>query len=225
MRPVVRGEDPGGYADHRFAYPKLVDRLGRYCSYCEAPLKNGQVEHVLPQDLHPHLSMRWSNFLLACGNCNATKEVWPRDRDEAFWPDQDNTARAYEYPTHRTPWVNAQLNTADSSRAEALLVHTGVDRHPGHPRWSEKDDRWDMRNEVWDKALECREDLHKANTLIHRKRIAELAEKSGFWSVWRAVFAEDIDMLRRLNSAFVGTAADAFDAETLRPIPRAGGRL
>lgn len=58
-----------------------------------------------------------------------------------------------------------------------------------------------------------------------RQTVADLAAASGFWSVWRAVFSDDTDMLNRLNEGFQGTARDCFDLETSRPVPRPGGRL
>lgn len=228
MRPVARGPDPGGYTAYGFAYRPLVEAIGRYCSFCEAPIKNGQVEHVLPQDHYSGLALSWDNFLLACLNCNATKGAWPTpalgDRGVAYWPDQDNTARAYEYRKHLPPRAIAHLPDAQRLRAEALLSQTGVDRWPDHPRWSEKDDRWELRLEAWDKAIDALADLGLEDTQIHRKRIALQAAATGFWSVWRAVFAGDTDMLRRLNEAFRGTDPACFDAN-LELVARPGGQL
>lgn len=56
----------------------LVNTIGFYCSYCEAPLYyNAHVEHKLPKSLFPRNAMEWSNFLLACNSCNAGKGVTP----------------------------------------------------------------------------------------------------------------------------------------------------
>jgi hypothetical protein len=225
---VERGADPGGYTEYGLAYRPLVGRIGRYCSFCEAPLKNGHVEHALPKDEYPGLVLSWSNFLAACSNCNSTKGVWPTvalgGRAATFWPDVDNTARAFEYPMHLPPRPASTLAPTDQALGNALLVGTGVDRSPAHERWSEKDDRWELRIEVWDHALDCRADLAANDTPILRKRTAELAAARGFWSVWRAVFAADLDMLLRINAAFVGTSPACFDAAA-QPVPRPGGRL
>jgi hypothetical protein len=227
VRPVERGDDPGGYAEPVLAYRPLVQRIGRYCSYCESPIKNGQVEHVLPRNGYGTLTMTWSNLLLACLNCNATKQDWPTvangARNAAFWPDTDNTARAYEYRPHLPPRA-ASLTEAERQLATALLTETGVDRHPDHPRWSEKDDRWDLRDEAWNKALGCWSDLQSEDSPIHRKRIAEQAASTGFWSVWRTVFQADPEMLSRFNLAFTGTASSCFDPRGAL-VPRPGGRL
>lgn len=229
MRPVKRGDDPGGYSEYGMAYRPLVGAVGRYCSFCEAPVKNGHVEHVLPKDLYQHLELKWTNFLVACANCNSTKGVWPTPalggRDAAFWPDVDNTARAYSYRKHLPPNADPALSATDQAKATALLQATGVERSPTHPRWSEKDDRWDLRMEAWDKALICHADLQSEDTPMHRKRIAEVAGGTGFWSVWRAVFDADTDMLDRINRAFKGTDPTSFDPSTFRPVPRPGGRM
>lgn len=229
MRPVERGADPGGYVKYSAARRPLKGRIGYYCSYCEAPLKNGEVEHILPQKAYPDHKMDWDNFIFACGNCNPSKGNWPRPcdggRDAAYWPDTDNTACAYEYRRHLPPRVAGNLTAGEQKKAEALLQKTGVDKHPGHSSWSTRDDRWELRMEAWGKAEDARLNLEAQDTLIVRKCIASDAAGTGFWSVWRAVFVSDPDMLRRLNNAFVGTAIDCFDSSTLAPIRGGRGRL
>jgi hypothetical protein len=237
MRPVRRGGSPNaaGYRAYGDAYRDLVERVGRCCSFCEAPLKNGHVEHALPKVLYPELELAWDNFLLACVNCNSTKGDWPLrvpkvpgervGRDASLWPDLDNTALAYEYRRHRPPRVRPGLDPAHEALALSLLVHTGVDKHPEHPLFSPRDDRWELRMEAWDKALGCRDDLAAQDDPLHRRRIAELARATGFWSVWCAVFAGDADMLGRLHDAFEGTDPSCFDPATLHPRPGARGRV
>jgi len=85
MRPVKRGSSPvqEDYRHHSEAKPDLVSRLGQYCSYCERPISTQlAVEHIQPQGLpkYEHLKGRWNNFLLACINCNSTKQ----DKDVLF---------------------------------------------------------------------------------------------------------------------------------------------
>jgi len=229
MRPVERGLDPGGYSRYGLAYRSLVGRIGRYCSFCEAGLKNGHVEHVLPKQPYPQFELSWDNFLLSCCNCNSTKGVWPTPaaggRAAALWPDADNTARAFVYAPHLPPAVEPSLPAPLSALAQAVLDHTGVDRHPGHPGWSEKDDRWELRDEAWGCALQSQADLAANDTPFHRTTIAALAAGKGFWSVWRAVFAADQDMLQRIDEAFQGTAPSCFLPVTRQPVPRPGGRL
>jgi len=62
MRPVERGDHPviegkavvfKKYGDAR---RHLVERLGRYCSYCEMRCNQpAHIEHVLPKSLNPPL--------------------------------------------------------------------------------------------------------------------------------------------------------------------------
>ena len=230
MRPVERDRDPGGYAEYQQAFRLLAADIGEYCSYCEDTLKNGHVEHVLPKrpDAYPELALTWNNFLLACTNCNSTKGAWPTPADGGraitYWPDVDNTARAFDYPARLPPRVSRDLPSGQAAMAQRLLTQTGVDRHPAHPDWSERDDRWRHRMVAWDKAFQARDDLVDTDTVAHRRTIANLAASTGFWSVWRAVFAKDSDMLRRLNDAFRGTAP-CFDPVTSSAVARRRGRL
>lgn len=40
------------------------------CNYCESNEAN-DIEHILPKKLFPHLTFLWTNYLLACQNCNS----------------------------------------------------------------------------------------------------------------------------------------------------------
>jgi hypothetical protein len=40
------------------------------CNYCESNEAN-DIEHILPKKLFPHLTFLWTNYLLACPNCNS----------------------------------------------------------------------------------------------------------------------------------------------------------
>jgi hypothetical protein len=44
----------------------------RRCAYCEDSLAD-EVEHNYPKNLFPDLTFQWSNYLFACGPCNAPK--------------------------------------------------------------------------------------------------------------------------------------------------------
>lgn len=229
MRPVQRPPSTLTFSEHREAYRPLVAAIGRYCSYCEAPLKNGHVEHVLPQQHYGSLRLLWSNFLLACSNCNGTKQAWPNPggggRKAGFWPDCDNTSRAFQYAIHQPPQPEGSLTVAQRRQAQEMLRRTGLDKSPAHPDWSASDDRWDMRNDTWDIAAQCKVDLQAEDTEAHRRSIAGRAGDRGFWSVWRTVFADDEDMLRRINSSFKGTSRASFHLRTAAALPRPGGRL
>ena len=74
MRPIDRGPAPRAYAEYGDSIGDLVDRLGRYCSYCERRLPTHlAVEHMAPKSLHEGRELDWCNFLLGCVNCNLSK--------------------------------------------------------------------------------------------------------------------------------------------------------
>ncbi|MEX0714336.1 MAG: hypothetical protein WD278_18515 [Pirellulales bacterium] len=232
MRPVERGDAPLDhdgkpvlFRHYRDARDMLIQRIGDFCSYCEVALHSAvAVEHVSPKSLHPSSEREWSNFLLACDYCNPIKA----DRDVAvgdyFWPDQDNTARLFQYELDQAPKVGHGLTEAQHAIASRTLELTGLDRVPGHPRFSGRDRRWLKRNEVWGIALQAFKLLQANDTLEMRSLICLTAISRGGWSIWMTVFAQDIDMRSRFVNGFRGTAHNCFDAET-RPILRAGGRI
>jgi uncharacterized protein (TIGR02646 family) len=231
MRPVVRGDaplddegSPLAYADYKDARDDLIDRMGDYCSYCEVALHSQvDVEHVLPKSLNPALELEWDNFLLACGNCNSIKGNKEVDLADFYWPDQDNTLRVFVYAQDQPPQIAADP-AVDGDRAQRTLELTGIDRLPGHPRFSDRDRRWLKRFEAWSIALEVAELIQHNDSEAMRSLAVEVAKGRGFWSVWFTVFREDADMRRRLIADFQGTAADCFDDDA-NLIPRPGGAL
>ena len=102
MHWVDRGSEPNGLAQIRTAFtPRWVgyytQRVGRpptdshwrrfhsdltrifasLCAYCEEATK-GEVEHLRPKSRFPRLVYSWSNWLLACHECNHAKSsTWP----------------------------------------------------------------------------------------------------------------------------------------------------
>lgn len=103
MRPVSKGNLPYLYANgepYGQAADGLAARIGKYCSYCERLLDHGrEVEHIQPKSIVANnaLETAWSNFLLACKNCNATKSKHNPGLDEWLIPDRDNTQAAFVY--------------------------------------------------------------------------------------------------------------------------------
>lgn len=230
MRPVVRGDvpvddegNPVTYADYKDARDDLIEHMGDYCSYCEVALHDQvDVEHVLPKSLNPSLAREWSNFLLACGTCNSIKGNNEVDLDDYYWPDQDNTLRAFFYEQDEPPQINSGSGV-DHPTAQRTLELTGIDRVPGHSRLSDRDRRWKKRFGAWGIALIARGNLGTADSVEMRETIVMLAQALGFWSVWFSAFHDDEDMQLRLISEFPGTSADCFDNVTL--VPRPTGRI
>jgi HNH endonuclease len=234
MRPVRRGPVPehGGvpktYAAYGDARDDLIARLGDYCSYCELPCSQGPaVEHVQPkkgQHGHPELERVWDNFLLGCPSCNSVKGSQQVVVSDYYWPDQDNTFRAFKYDVDRAPQPADGLSTLERVQAERTLQLTGLDREPSHPGLTPKDRRWLKRREAWGKAIISFGNLQAAPSEEMRIQIVLDALGTGFWSVWMTVFSKDPDMLRRFVTSFVGTEPACFDAE-MNPVPRPGGRI
>ncbi len=185
------------------------------------------VEHVQPKrgkSGRPELELVWDNFLLGCMSCNSTKGDKPVVLSDFFWPDQDNTFRAFKYELDRAPQAADGLSPPQRDRVERTLRLTGLDREPTHPQLTRKDRRWLKRREAWGIALQAFHNLQQEPSEAMRQQIVINAIGVGFWSVWMTVFADDPDMKRRFVAGFVGTARDCFDAE-MNPVARPGGQI
>lgn len=209
--------------------------MGDYCSYCESPYP-ADVEHKLPKHVHPDRERRWENFLLSCKSCNSIKHSQQNagsvvDPDAALalylWPDTDNTARAFVYHQDRNDVTVAPgLPRRIAKAAAATIDMTGINRIPGKtPGPRPRDRRWLKRRDAWRIAEAKREELAKNDTPSLRACIAALAGATGFWSVWRVVFAADPQMLALIDQAFMGTAPDCFASATRLPVARPNGRV
>jgi len=233
MRPVERGiipadknGNPKQYKEYGDARDDLIDQLGAYCSYCEMRIPTPAVEHIQPKSLSRNLELEWSNFLLACTSCNSVKKdkvINDSNIGDYFWADSDNTFLAFYYEKNRAPHISISLTGFQQKIAKNTLELTGIDREPLHPKLSEKDRRWKERNEAWGKAERARTNLIKTSTDAMREQIIDTAISTGFFSVWMAVFQDDIDMRQRLINTFK-TSINCFDSNT-RPVPRKNGQI
>ena len=213
MRPVERGpwpQDVGTapkvYSPYSRAKGDLLSRLGQYCCYCERPA-DLHVEHVVPKSRRPELEEDWTNLLLACVNCNATKRDKNESRDGYLWPDQDDTEAAFEYLRDGIVRVRDGLPGATSTKAKELFGLVGLGRSPGPV----SDQRWRKRREAWSLAEEARSTFEKVDDAGGKASVVDLVVKAarsvGFWSVWMAVFSSYPHICERLREAFVGTAS------------------
>jgi uncharacterized protein (TIGR02646 family) len=227
MRPVDKGTAPAAtYANYAAALPDLEQRLGRYCSYCERYIAtNLAVEHVQAKSLVPALALTWSNFLLACVNCNSCKGDTPVTVADYLWPDCDNTLRAFEYRTGGVVATHSALAAPVRAKAQASAALVGLDRVPGAATPPTQSDlRWLKRFETWRKANDALRRLSQNDTVELREQIVDTAIATGLFSIWWTVFAADGNMRSRLRAAFVGTCSNSFDAnENLQARP--GGQL
>ncbi|WP_223761317.1 HNH endonuclease [Corallococcus sp. AS-1-6] len=227
MRPVDKGTAPvSTYTNYAEALPDLEQRLGRYCSYCERYIAtNLAVEHVQAKSLVPALALMWSNFLLACVNCNSCKGDTPVTVNDYLWPDSDNTLRAFEYRTGGVVAPHSALAAPVRAKAQASAALVGLDRVPGGAvPPTQRDLRWLKRFETWRKANNAHRRLSQNDTVELREQIVDTALATGLFSIWWTVFAADENMRSRLRAAFVGTCPNSFDAnENLQARP--GGQL
>ena len=237
MRPVNRGHIPtdtsGNETDfHKYqdARGKLIERLGETCSYCEMRLGSGlAVEHVRPKKpdgVDENIIEReldWYNFLLACPNCNSTKSNKDVVLDDYFWPDKDNTFRAFTYSEGGIITPSTELSAELQSKANATIELTGLDKRPlNDPKASDR--RWIKRREVWDIAVRHKKLLSRNDTDDFRELMVCTMTGHAHWSIWMTVFQDDSDMLRRFVKALPGTADDCFDHDGI-PIQRRGGQV
>ncbi len=228
MRPVTRGVAPRVFANYRDAADPLTERLGSYCSYCERYIATHlAVEHIRPKVSSPQLERTWSNFLLACGNCNSCKGHTDVQVAGYLWPDTDNTLRAFQY---RQALVEVEATLTPATKTLALALHrlVGLDKDPGNPmrdrRPTKDDDRWRTRQTIWDVAQRSLANLSGADSPPMRDQIIETALARGGFGIWFTVFGHDADMRRRLIAAFPGTASDCFDGAS-EARGRPGGTL
>ena len=234
MRPVERGSHPKDekendvtYKEYQQARGELIRRLGEYCSYCEMHLDSSlAVEHVRPKKppgasvVDRTRELEWTNFLLACTNCNSTKGDTDVALDDYLWPDRDNTFRALSY----TSGGKVAARDGDfKQKAENIISLTGLDKTPNEDTASDR--RWLNRREAWDMAVRSKGRLSRNDSGDFREQIIETAVANGFWSAWMTVFESDADMLKRLIVAFKGTASSCFDTQNgYAPIARNGGQ-
>ena len=217
MRPIDRGPAPRAYAEYGDSIGDLVDRLGRYCSYCERRLPTHlAVEHMAPKSLHEGRELDWCNFLLGCVNCNSTKGNKDVSDEDVLWPDQHNTMLAIEYSPGGFVQVAGELDDGLRRRARGLIDLVALDRHSaeGWPPPSDRDKRWSQREEVWTTAEQCRSSFERLGESDEAIELVLVAAKGyGFFSVWMAVFGGYSRVKRALIEEFPGTADSCFNGE------------
>lgn len=235
MRPIVRGECPKKdgkdivYSDYANARGELIERIGEQCSYCEQHLDSSlAIEHKQPKKPAgvtlvntKQRELDWHNFLLACVNCNSTKGDLDVVLEDYFWPDRDNTFRAFKYSQGGIVSPAEGLSPIDFERAKRTIGLLGLDKQPLNDP-AAKDRRWQNRGEAWDIATRSKHNLMRANSPEMKEQIILTAHS--YWSVWMTVFSDDPDMKQRFIAAFKGTATDCFD-ENFNPCPRPNGQI
>lgn len=230
MRPVDRGPAINQYTQYQRAKQDLTNRLGSYCSYCERRIPTLlAVEHIQPKGLpqYEHLELEWTNFLLACTNCNSAKIDKPVELNQFLLPDRDNTFAAFDYA--QTGWVEVRQNLPHNitTMATAIRDLTSLNRLDSDGY----DDgvafsalgRVSQRVQAWEQALEARADFEAGETSA--RSVAREASGAGFFSIWMAAFEGIPEVRAELIAIFPNTAADCFDAATNTITPRPNNGL
>jgi hypothetical protein len=169
---------------------------------------------MAPKSLHETLKLNWTNFLLACVNCNSVKgDEDIADRD-VLWPDRHNTMLAINYSIGGFVRVAEDLGDELNRRAQRLVNLVGLHRHvaEGYPKPSPRDRRWEQREEAWAAAEKCRDNfvvLGESGPAL--QLVLEAAKFCGFFSVWMTVFSEFSEVKQALVEEFPGTAQACFD--------------
>jgi uncharacterized protein (TIGR02646 family) len=227
MRPVRKGPSPIStpYSSYDKALNDLISRLGMYCSYCERRIASAiEVEHIQPKSLPQYAGLigTWSNFLLACKNCNSTKGKKNVVLSDVLLPDRDNTFAAFDYAEDGT--VNVSQVASNSGLGQICadtLALTGLDKIPTLAMDTNQQivlaDRFTQRMDALLLAMECKEDLDlDPVSLGLRRNITRTARECGFFSIWMKVFTNDTDMRLRFIAEFPGTqAGQCFDIQGL----------
>jgi uncharacterized protein (TIGR02646 family) len=236
MRPLERGaapteRDPGtglqvpvSFPTYAHARPHLLRRMGAWCCYCEIPLTSTlAVEHVVAKAPSPGLITTWTNLLLVCNNCNATKNdlvATPADLTSYLWPDQDRTFDLIMVQAPGRIRVRPTATPAEAAKADATLRLCGLQVEPGAGMDKLKEEtmtdlRWMRRHEIWRIAERDRDRLLRGGNRDFRDSIVEKAKLTGFFSIWLTIFQDDAQMVSDLISAFQGTST-----ARLLPLPK-----
>ncbi|OJE17821.1 hypothetical protein A9490_13655 [Bacillus thuringiensis] len=225
MRPVDKGASTTTYNAYQNARNDLCLKIGWYCSYCEMTIRNmPEVEHVIPVN-QGGPSLDWDNFLVSCKYCNVNKKDYNPGRINYYWPDQDNTFRAFEYKRGFPITASSLLGSSQKKIAETTINLCGLDKEPGAQKSpTPKDTRWISRKDTWDLALESLKDWETSQTSQMAKQVARTAAGTGHFSIWMEVFKNYKQVRYELLSIFPGTDHNCFD-NNLQPIHRQGGNL
>lgn len=202
--PVDVDGHPLAFGEYGDASPHLKRRIGRYCSYCERPIRASlAVEHKLPKRWHPWLDRDWHNLILACSNCNSCKGDDQVTGVLPMWPDEEDTFDCMEYRRSGAIAPRPGLPAGEVDRVQRLLALVGLDRSPA--QCGSTDHRFFDRLEIWSLAMQAARDLELADSPELRRATLDTARQSGGYSIWRHVFAGDAGMTANLIAAFPGT--------------------
>lgn len=229
MRPVVKSiknnadGTPVEYNPWGDAKPELVEELGSFCSFCEKYNSRSalHVEHVYGKKckdaannyIYDHLKYRWDNFLLACVNCNSVKHNQDIALTNPALPHINNIMHFIESITGGVIAVKAGLTMQELNQTNSFISLVGLDRIPGHPQHSDKDDRWDERLKVYDIAQRQLRKYENVPRKTELDTIVDLARTNGCFSIWYYAFKKHEEVLDALINGMM------IDGVLVKPFP------
>jgi hypothetical protein len=204
MRPVVKStrlnaaKAPLEINPWRDAKKDLTDEVGTFCSFCGKYNSRSalHVEHIFGKKcknaagtlIYDHLKYRWDNFLLACVNCNSIKDNKDIAVSNPFMPHKNNLLHFIEVIAGGLVRIKEGVNGVNRTRTEAFINLVGIDRVPGHPNYSDLDDRWDNRLAAFDIAQRQLQKYINPNPETDLETIVDLSRRYGYFSVWYSIF-------------------------------------
>jgi len=108
----------------------LIESLGNYCSYCEMPLSDYQVEHLRYLAAWPEVLklQEWDDLLLICNDCRNHIRVPALNKESAaamLWPDRDITFSLvnspFLYELRKVQYIVEEDGQAISSEPRELV--------------------------------------------------------------------------------------------------------
>lgn len=214
MRPIIKWKvgEHGVFAEYNpysDAKLKLLENFGNepyyHCSYCDRviPGVNLEVEHIQPVVLRPDLEYSWSNFLIACKNCNLAKLSQNVAPGNILLPQFQNTWNCFTINNDGTVTADGS-NTLAYNRAVNTVLLLGLDRGYNHQDRQPQDDRYNVRQHVL--ILAKRALKHYENGIPdYMTDIVHSAITNGFWYVWMKVFEAHPEVQDELIAAFNNT--------------------
>jgi hypothetical protein len=103
-------------------------------------------------------------------------------------PHEHNLLHFIEILTGGVIQIKDGIADIDLQRVRAYINLVGLDRLPGHPDYSDKDDRWDNRIKVYDIAMRQQHKYTQPVPATDVETIVDLARTNGYFSIWYTVF-------------------------------------
>lgn len=213
MRPVDKSSyttNQTEYNPYGDAKPILIEAIGKYCSYCEREgfSSSLDVEHIEDKSTHQDKEFLWSNFLLACKNCNSIKGTKDINFANICLPHIEDTYSPFEYLESGYIRIKNGVTEPTLTKATELINLVGLDRRPGHISYSSKDDRWQERKQAWELSEKYKNKYIIGNCDI--ETIIDLSLSVGFWSIWMNTFEDFPEVQQDLVDRFSGTNKTYF---------------